>query len=84
MKSTATERCSCVSPKKWMSVDGVKPLPHWAKMSELEPTPELVQYLWENNGKNMQKFLDLLEASNADPGKMFFNEYLETILTKPK
>ncbi|XP_065834281.1 uncharacterized protein [Oscarella lobularis] len=69
--------------KKWMSVDGVKPLPHWGKASELGCTPQFVKYLWDNNGENMQKFLDQLAKSGADPDKIFFNEYLETVLKKP-
>ena len=66
-----------------MSVDGVKPLPHWGKASELGCTPQFVKYLWDNNGENMQKFLDQLAKSGADPDKIFFNEYLETVLKKP-
>eukprot|EP00118_Oscarella_pearsei_P000465 m.4998 g.4998 ORF g.4998 m.4998 type:complete len:762 (+) comp11845_c0_seq1:153-2438(+) len=71
--------------KKWMNAPGaVKPLPHWGKASEMDvDDPSFVKYLWKNNGANMQKFLDQLSKSGADPKRTFFNSYLKKIFTKP-
>ncbi|XP_065844316.1 uncharacterized protein [Oscarella lobularis] len=67
---------------KWMNTPGVKPLPHWGKAAELGSTAKLVEYLWDNNKENMEKFLRQLKESKADPDGIFFNKYLRKVFRK--
>eukprot|EP00118_Oscarella_pearsei_P008068 m.40708 g.40708 ORF g.40708 m.40708 type:complete len:176 (+) comp33003_c0_seq2:2065-2592(+) len=77
------EEFSLEIARKWKAAETkVKPLPHWGKMSELQDFT-FIDYLWENNGRNMEEFLKQLKESEADPHGMFFNGYLEKIFTRP-
>eukprot|EP00118_Oscarella_pearsei_P025197 m.307717 g.307717 ORF g.307717 m.307717 type:complete len:730 (+) comp42705_c0_seq1:193-2382(+) len=79
------EEFSTQVAEKWMTAPtSVKPLPHWGKASELGCSTDLVNYLWANNGDNMESFLTQLDQSQADPDKIFFNDYLEKIFTLPE
>ena len=59
----------------------VRPLPHWAKAAEVDPSSnsEIVNYLWKSNGQNMKEFLKQLHSSGADPNKIFYNDYLRRV-----
>ena len=63
--------------KKWMSLPGAKPLPHWGKMWPEGSVPSRKEYIQEGYGKDtIDKFKKVRADLKVDPNNMFTNKYL--------
>jgi hypothetical protein len=65
--------------REWMKLPEARP--HWAK--EWEHIPGIVGYLREAYGEQMQRFLDIREASGVDPTHMFSNRLMDALFFAP-
>jgi len=74
-KSPSWEDISRAISTEWINREEFKARPHWAKMFQTVDKKVLVPHLKKCYGENWDKWAKLRDQ--ADPAKMFLNEYVE-------
>ena len=75
-KTPGWARFSAAVAREWMKLPGARP--HWPK--EFQQIPGIIPFLRGALGSNLSRFLAIRDELGVDPGKMFVNPYLNSVL----
>jgi len=75
-KTPGWEQFSAAVAQEWMKLPGARP--HWPK--EFQQIPGIIPFIRSALGSNLSRFLAIRDRLRVDPGKMFVNPYLNSLL----
>jgi hypothetical protein len=67
---------SAAVAQQWMKLPGARP--HWPK--EFQQIPGIIPFIRRALGSNLSRFLAIRDRLGVDPGRMFVNPYLNSVL----